>query len=97
MISVACVMGYLNADVSDLKISGVVEDFGTESVNENDELMLDMCVQNKVAVCKKIEERYKQKDFKPNGGWRNYGQSAKGLHLLGCAQLANWLWFRTTD
>ena len=42
--------GDLNAQVTDVKISGVVGDFRVDVVTENGKLD-GMCVQNEVAVC----------------------------------------------
>ena len=46
-----CLMGDLNAQNSEMKIRGVGDDFSVEVVNEIGELMLEMCLQNEVAVC----------------------------------------------
>ena len=48
---VVCQIGDVNAQVADVKISGMVRDFGFKVVNENGEMMLEMCVQKEVTVC----------------------------------------------
>ena len=41
----------LDAQLDDAKMRGLVGDFGVEGFNDNGKLMLEMCLQNEVALC----------------------------------------------
>lgn len=68
-----------------MKISGAVGDIGVEGMIENRELMLEMCVQNDVAVCNTFFSKKREPHMKT---WvqrreerRIFVQTANGLHL----------------
>lgn len=48
---IVCVMGDLNARVGDVKVPGVIGDYGVPGMNESGEWMVDWCLQNEMTVC----------------------------------------------
>ena len=49
----------LNTLVCDVQISGVVRDFGVKGVDEQGDLMLEICVETNEAVCITFVKKWK--------------------------------------
>ena len=45
-----CVLGDLNARVGDVKVQGVIGDYGVPGMNESGEWMLDWCMQYEMTM-----------------------------------------------
>ena len=46
-----CVLGDLNARVGNVKVQGVIGDYGVPGMNESGEWMVDWCMQHEMTVC----------------------------------------------
>ena len=46
-----CLLGDLNAQIGNVKRNGGGGEFRIEGLNEKGELLVEVCVQNEVAVC----------------------------------------------
>ena len=48
---IVCVLGDLNARVGNVKVQGVIGDYGVPGMNESGEWMIDWCMQYEMTVC----------------------------------------------
>ena len=56
---IVCVLGDLNARVGNVKVQGVIGDYGVPGMNESGEWMIDWCMQYEMTVCNTL---FKKRD-----------------------------------
>ena len=56
---IVCVLGDLNARVGNVKVQGVIGDYGVPGMNESGEWMVDWCMQHEMTVCNTL---FKKRD-----------------------------------